>query len=213
MAKTNLAAGNSVIMHSIKIAFNRSKSTARQARCTISVSIIALLVFVCALPVFASVDGVNKDLRKVVSDLGKTKTSQSSGRVEGPRDISLFNVEPTDVIPLHLFVSKRFDAAAQLIQMGNTKKAMTLLRKIDVSQSYAAAESHYLKALCLQSLRKFPESCAEYLLVESYSRDSSLSVKAKLGHEQSQAKQHSINRNLLFFPRTWYPGLDVRMTK
>ena len=143
---------------------------------------------------------------------------ESTERVEGPHDVDLFQVEPTVIgegshdLPLHLYVTRPFEGVAQFIEVGDANKALSLLkRKMKTSHGLVLPESHYLRALCLQSLKQYSESCTEYLLVEKYSSDTALIRKAEQGYIQSTARQ-PISHEQLNFPRISFVP-DIRPSK
>lgn len=143
---------------------------------------------------------------------------EGTERVEGPRDVNLFQVEPTffgeepQDLPLHLYVTKPFEGVARFIERGDAKKALSLLKtKMKTSHGLVLPESHYLRALCHQSLKRYSESCTEYLLVEKYSSDTALIGKAEQGYIQSTARHH-IRKEQLNFPRISFVP-DMRPSK
>ncbi len=146
----------------------------------------------------------------VIAEADENKSRQF---VNGPRDMNLFNVEPTAIgepndLPLHIYVSKKLEDVALNIESNHSSKALLQLDKKKLTDGFPMSEFHYLKALCLQSLRHYPQSRSEYELAENDSLPAMV-PKTKLGTKLATERTFHLQREQLYFPRTTFVP-DVR---
>jgi hypothetical protein len=145
--------------------------------------------------------------------IAKADENKSNQFVDGPRDVNLFNVEPTAMgephdLALHVYVSKKLEDVALNIESNDSSKALLLLNKKKLTDGFPVSEFHYLKALCLQSMKQFPKSLSEYDLAANDSTPAMLQ-KAKLGAKLATERIFQLQREQLYFPRTTFVP-DVR---
>jgi hypothetical protein len=115
------------------------------------------------------------------------------------QQVLLSQADPSDTLPLRMYVSTSLDDAAEKLENGNYQDSMKALSKAQLSQAATIEESQYIKAMCLQSLGRFKESAREYSALED---NFWLGEKAVLGRQLAEQKIRKLPAELTHFPTT-----------
>ncbi|MGD9683702.1 MAG: hypothetical protein AB7W16_21260 [Candidatus Obscuribacterales bacterium] len=109
-------------------------------------------------------------------------------------------------IPLSKYVYPRLQNAAALLESSKPREAYKELidhaqAEINGKDRLLENEFHYLKALCLQGMKSYPESLAEFALVEKCEFDSVLQQKAKIGSKRASQELPVTSEQISVFKR------------
>ena len=138
-----------------------------------------------------------------------TTTSSSNLNSEKMMNDSLNSAPPKEyLVSLHDYVPSILRKSAMNIEGKQADVALKQLSKINPIEKSCQAEFHYIKALCLQSKKKFNESATTFEQAENLSIDPVLQSKARLGAKRATEKLQLSKDQFLFLRMpTKYPAI------
>lgn len=92
--------------------------------------------------------------------------------------------------------------AAERFECGDYKRALLMLKKAKIIYPYQLEELHYIRGLCLQSLKRFDESKMEYEWILARSSVGDLATRATTGLNEVSEKKQTPSEDQWRFPRT-----------